>query len=251
MMALQWAANLAENEGDIDAARGPTPSARWPPPTSDTTPWQRAMLHTQMALLAMQVGDPRRPPEHAEVAWPLLDAPARPRRRGAGAGRDGDGVAACSATSAECERVLDEIARHAAGPVVRRADGRVRAPAPSSPWPRATSQAGLAAYLEAVDRDGARIRFPGMETSGLEPWTMVAEVGRADAPTCGTPRRPRSRPTGTGWPRSSSTRARGCSRDARRVPRLPGDRDDAGRASGAWVLDTRTGRPGASAYACW
>ncbi len=37
----------------------PTPSERWPATDEHTTPWQRGMLHTQMALLAMQVGDPR------------------------------------------------------------------------------------------------------------------------------------------------------------------------------------------------
>ncbi len=58
VMGLQWAAVLAENEGDIADA---TTYARRAMDRADdqTTTWQLASLHTQLSMLAMQVGDHR------------------------------------------------------------------------------------------------------------------------------------------------------------------------------------------------
>ena len=131
MMALMWAANLSENLGELDAAREFTVQALAALDT-DTTPWPRAMLHTQMALLAMQDGDPATAAVHAEVAWPLLVRLARPRRRGAGACRDGDGLA-----DARRHRRVRARARRGpldeAGPVLRGPDRRVRHPRRTRP----------------------------------------------------------------------------------------------------------------------
>ncbi|MCW2846338.1 MAG: Signal transduction response regulator / Disease resistance protein, partial [Marmoricola sp.] len=71
VMALQWAAVLAENDGQIAAAAS---YARLAMELVDetTTPWQLASLHTHLAMLAMHVGDHRSADDHAERAWPLL-----------------------------------------------------------------------------------------------------------------------------------------------------------------------------------
>ena len=171
MMALQWAANLTENLGDIDAARGYTERAL-SALDDTTTPWPRAMLHTQMALLAMQVGDPATAAVHAELAWPLLvrlhaDDDAVQVRAGMAMG------SLLLGDVAECERILAEIQRMKqpshGGHTTESATRAELALA------RGDVETGLATYLEAVG-EMASIRFPGMETSGMEPWTMVAKA---------------------------------------------------------------------------
>jgi predicted ATPase/DNA-binding SARP family transcriptional activator len=191
MMALQWAANLTENLGDLEAARHYTERAL-AVLDDDTTPWPRAMLHTQMALLAMQVGDPDAAAEHSEIAWPLLvrlhahdDAMQVRAGMAMGALMRGD--------VAECERVLEQVRQMGKGPWF---GGHTVQSATQAELELAKGDvdAGLASYLEAMREMGA-IRFPGMDTSGMEPWTilahsaaLVAHVRYAATPTQRTER---------------------------------------------------------------
>ena len=75
----------------------------------------------------------------------------------------------------ECERILDEIARDAAG-AVRSGCTPTESGDPRRARPRPGDVAtGLAVYLDA-SRRWPQSAFPGMEPSGMEPWTMVAEA---------------------------------------------------------------------------
>ncbi len=171
IMALQWAAILTENEGDIDAAMDHTRRAL-AITDQHTTPWQLGMLHTQMALLSMQVGEPGTARKHAELAWPLLERlhahdDAVQLRAGTAMG------ALILGDVGECERILDEIGGMQHGKTFggQSVESGTRAELALA---KGDVDGGLAAYLAAVDQM-KRIRFPGMETSGMEPWTVVAE----------------------------------------------------------------------------
>jgi hypothetical protein len=129
------------------------------------------MLHTQMALLAMQEGDPSTAAVHAEIAWPLLvrlhaDDDALQVRAGMAMG------SLLLGDIAECERVLGELRLMRQGPSFggHTAESATRAELALA---KGEVAAGLGHYLEAID-EMATIRFPGMDTSGLEPWTLVA-----------------------------------------------------------------------------
>jgi predicted ATPase/DNA-binding SARP family transcriptional activator len=172
IMALQWAANLAENEGLIDDARTYTERAL-SRADGNTTPWQLATLHTQLALLAMQVGDPRAAAVHAEFAWPLLvrlhahdDAVQVRAGMAMGALQLGD--------VGECERLLAEMRQMEQGQIFggHSSEAATRAELALA---KGDIEGGLTGYLVAVKEMGA-LRFPGMDSSGLEPWTMVAEA---------------------------------------------------------------------------
>ncbi len=176
ILALQWAATLAENEGQIEPARRYTERAL-AAMDHDTTPWQRAMLHTQLALLAMQVGEPGTAREHAEIAWPLMerlhahdDAAQLRAGMALGALQLGD--------VAECERLLEVLDAHQ-GSVLggRTAESATRAELLLA---KGDVEAGLSAYVDTAVEMGA-VRFPGMDVSGLEPWTIVGEAAALTA----------------------------------------------------------------------
>jgi hypothetical protein len=177
MMALQWAANLAENSGDIDAAWEFTQRAL-DALDDHTTPWPRAMLHTQMALLAMQIGDPATAATHAEIAWPLLvrlhaDDDAVQVRAGMAMGR------LLLGDIEECERILGEVRTMRQGPSFggHTTESTTRAELALARGDVAT---GLKVYLDAIG-EMAAIRFTGMDTSGMEPWTIVAQAAALTA----------------------------------------------------------------------
>jgi hypothetical protein len=80
---------------------------------------------------------------------------------------------------AECERVLGEVRLMRQGPwfgghTVQSATQAELALA------KGDVEEGLAAYLEAMG-EMAAISFPGMETSGMEPWTILAEAAALTA----------------------------------------------------------------------
>jgi len=172
LMGLQWAAVLAENEGDLDAA---TSYARRALDSVDerTTPWQQASLHTHLSLLAMQTGDHRTANAHAVVAWPMLmrlhaDDDALQVRAGMAMAALLDGDAT------ECERILDEVVGQRTGPSFggRMIESAARA---ELALVRGDVASGLRLYVAAVEEMRA-IRFAGVEASGYEPWTLVAEA---------------------------------------------------------------------------
>ena len=225
MMALQWAANLAENEGDIDGAVSYTERAL-AATDEHTTPWQRGMLHTQMALLAMQVGDPVRARSHAEVAWPLLDRlhahdDSVQLRAGMAMG------ALILGDVGECERILDEIAGVEQGQVLggHTAESGTRAELALA---KGDVERGTGRVRRDRRRDGrhplpghgvlrARTLDHGRGVSGGDGTRALRGDARAG-------REPR--PAGRGPPRQGPTAARDAGQP---VPRLPGHRDDAGR----------------------
>ena len=186
------------------------------------------MLHTQMALLAMQKGDPATAAVHAEIAWPLLvrlhahdDAVQVRAGMAMGALLLGD--------IAECERVLAEVRQMRQGPWFGGHTVQSATQAELS-LAKGDVEEGLASYLEAMG-EMAAISFPGMETSGMEPWTILAEAAALTAHVryAETDDQRAERDRLVGAPaRPGPTPARA----ARIVPRLPGDRDAARRRRG-------------------
>jgi hypothetical protein len=177
VMGLQWAAVLAENEGDIaDATR----HARRAMDLADenTTPWQLATLHTHLATLAMQVGDHQSAIADAEAAWPLLNRlhaydDARQVRAGMAM------AALLEGDTDECEQILHEITRTRSGSTfgVQWIESAASAELALA---RGEVREGLRLYLGSVEEMGS-LTFAGIEPSGMEPWTMVAEAAALTA----------------------------------------------------------------------
>ena len=67
---LMWASIVAENIGDVDAARARAEQAL---ALGHLPPYLTASLHAELSQLAMAVGEHHRAAEHAEIAWPLLE----------------------------------------------------------------------------------------------------------------------------------------------------------------------------------
>jgi hypothetical protein len=172
VMGLQWAAVLAENEGNIADA---TSYARRAMDLVDegTTPWQLASLYTHLAMLAMHGGDHRSASENAELAWPLLlrlhaydDAMQV---------RAGMAMAALMVGDVdECEQILDEIAAQRTGPSF---GGQMIESSAQAELALAKGQVrdGLQLYLQSVAEMHA-IKFAGVEPTGLEPWLVTAQA---------------------------------------------------------------------------
>src|SRR5680860_993948 len=173
LMGLQWAAVLAENEGDLDAA---TSYARRALDSVDerTTPWQQASLHTHLSLLAMQTGDHRTANAHAVVAWPMLmrlhaDDDALQVRAGMAMAALLDGDAT------ECERILDEVVGQRTGPSFggRMIESAARA---ELALVRGDVASGLRLYVAAVQELlPAHLDYPvtGMSLAALAQWLFT------------------------------------------------------------------------------
>ncbi|RYC07089.1 ATP-binding protein [Nocardioides zhouii] len=67
---LMWASIVAENVGDVEAARARAEEAL---ALGHLPPYITASLHAELSQLAMAVGEHRRAAQHAEIAWPLLE----------------------------------------------------------------------------------------------------------------------------------------------------------------------------------
>jgi hypothetical protein len=185
LMGLQWAAVLAENDGDIAGAAAHAARAMTLV-DERTSVWQRASLHTHLAMLAMHAGNHRAGTDHAALAWPLLlrlhayDDAVQVRA----------GMAMAALMDADvdtCSRILDEIAQQRTSPSFgsQTIESATRAELALA---RGDVQTGLRLYLDSVEAIRA-IRFSGMETTGFEPWTVVAEAAAlmAHARYAGTP----------------------------------------------------------------
>jgi tetratricopeptide (TPR) repeat protein len=169
LMAWQWAAVLAENQGDVDDARTYVEKALGAVDGS-TTPWQVATLHTQLALLDFNAGLHHEAARHAATAVPLLerlhaddDATSMRISIALSALRDGD--------LDEAQRILDAVgepeAKDITGGMVAH---EVRAEILVA---RGDVEGALRAWSRNVEAMRA-VRFPGVETAGDEPWSMVA-----------------------------------------------------------------------------
>ena len=172
VMGLQWAAVLAENEGDIaDATR----HARRAMALADenTTAWQLATLHTHLATLAMQVGDHEAGMADAEAAWPLLHrlhAYDDERQVRAGMAM----AALMEGNTDECEQIVEEITRTRSGSFVG-VQWIESAASAELALARGQLREGMRLYLSSVE-EMSNLTFAGIEPSGMEPWTMVAEA---------------------------------------------------------------------------
>ena len=169
LMAWQWAAVLAENQGEIDEARTYVEKALGAV-DGTTTPWQVATLHTQLAMLDFNAGMHHEAARHAQVAVPLLerlhaddDATSMRISIALTALHDGD--------LDEAERILDAVgepeAKDVTGGMVAH---EVRAELLLA---RGETDVALSTWRDNVEAM-RKVRFPGMESGGDEPWSVVA-----------------------------------------------------------------------------
>jgi hypothetical protein len=166
-MALLWAALVAENAGDIDAAIRHARAGLAHPPL---TPYLEASLQSQLAQLAMSRGDHRTAAEHAAVAWPILmrmhaDDDARSMRALAAMNHLLEG----RLDEAECE--IEEIAR--SGAETKLGSQMVLLGARAE---LALARGRVADGLRLFDEALASVeRVEGMDFGGpLSPWVMLA-----------------------------------------------------------------------------
>jgi predicted ATPase/DNA-binding SARP family transcriptional activator len=170
-LALQWSSHALENNGDPEAALDAAHRAIVMVEPSDG-PWHRAILHTQIAQLAMQLGESDDAVEHARAALPVLER--------LGAHDDALQMRSLLVLSAivhgDLERAAAEIdvlgseqsdyvfgsrmVIDLAGAELALARGEV--------------DDGLERYRAAVARV-RELRFPGVTATGLEPWVLFVE----------------------------------------------------------------------------
>ena len=243
-------ASFAENEGDIDAAAASTPSGSRRRRRRDRRRGNAASLHTQLALLAMQVGDHRTAPEHAGSAGRCCCA-CTPTTTPS---RCVPGMAMGALMLGDVGRVRADPRRdqrHAAGPGVRWSDGRVWRPARSWPSPAATSRAGLAAVRDACRGDAQPSGSRAWRPPGCEPWTLVAEAAALMAHVRHAETPDRGRRSATSWPRTLLDKARSCSDAGRPFLDFPVT-GHVLAALGAWLLDSdEPSGHEEPAYGCW
>jgi predicted ATPase/DNA-binding SARP family transcriptional activator len=171
MSALQWSGHAQENMGDpVNALRSIERAIRLTDPADG--PWLRAILHTQGAQLAMQLGHTQQAVAHAQVALPVLE------RLGA---RDDllqlKSLLALSALVAgELDRAEKELAVLSLEDTDQVFGGGLVIDLASAEMAlaRGSVDAGLERYRAAVDRVH-RLRFPGLPPTGMEPWVLFAE----------------------------------------------------------------------------
>jgi tetratricopeptide (TPR) repeat protein len=169
LIAWQWAAVLAENQGEVDAARTYAEKALGAV-DDQTTPWQVATLHNELAMLDFNAGMHHEAGNHARIAFPILERlhaaeDARTMRTSLAltALLDGD--------LDEAERVLAQAGEPARGDVT--GDMVQLQVGAELLLARGDVEGGLQAFLAAVEAMRA-VRFPGVETTGQEPWTVLA-----------------------------------------------------------------------------
>jgi predicted ATPase len=169
LMAWQWAAVLAENQGEIESARSYVEKAL-DSITEVTTPWQVATLHTQLAMLDFNAGRHHEAAEHARIAVPILerlhadeDALSMRTSLALAALEDGDLDGAERLLAESGEPRVQDLTGGMVQQQVRAALLLARGDVPGA----------LDAYAACVESMRA-VRFAGVESSGLEPWVVVA-----------------------------------------------------------------------------
>jgi hypothetical protein len=172
MGALQWCSHVKENSGDPVGALLAVEQAIALTEKSDG-PWMRAILHTQVAQLAMQLGLADEAVAHAREALPVLE------RLGA---RDDSlqlrGLLVLSAIAAgdlaRAEEEMGNLSQSDEPDAVF--GGRLIVGLGHAEYALAHGdvEAGLARFREAVVRV-RELRFPGIPSTGLEPWVLFSE----------------------------------------------------------------------------
>ena len=112
---------------------------------------------------------------------------------------------------AECERVLEEVRLMGQGPWFGGHTVRVGHPGRARAGQGRRARPAWRPTSTAMREMGA-IRFPGMDTSGMEPWTILAACGGAGGARPLRRDPGPARRTATGSPRTCSTRVVACSR---------------------------------------
>jgi predicted ATPase len=170
--ARQWLSHMRENAGDpVGAIEACESALALVDP--DDGPWAPAILHTQIAQLAAHLGDRGGAAEHADSALSVM------HRLGA---RDDEAqlrslLVLCAIADghlADAEAELERIGRLDDGEVfgglaMRRIGSAELALA------RGDHASGLADYRDSVERM-RELRFPGVPTTGLEPWVLFGEA---------------------------------------------------------------------------
>ena len=172
MSALQLSSHAQENVGDPGGALVTAQRALALTEQGDG-PWTRAILHTQVAQLAMQAGRTDEAVEHVRAALPVLER--------LGARDDALQLRALLALSAiasdDLDRAIEEMDRLGR---VDEADavfgGRlvIELGRAELALARGETDEGLALYRDAVQRT-RELELPGVPRSGLEPWVLFAE----------------------------------------------------------------------------
>lgn len=170
--ALQWISHMRENTGDPAGALEASKQALAATDSSDG-PWQRAILHTQVAQLAMQLGRREDAVTHAAQALPVLER--------LGARDDTLQLRALMVMFAVARGELEEAALALAalegaeteavfggGLVIDLARSELL-------LARGETEAGLASYAAAVEKVRT-LKFPGITMTGLEPWVLFGEA---------------------------------------------------------------------------
>jgi predicted ATPase/DNA-binding SARP family transcriptional activator len=171
LTALIWANHFRENGGDPEAAiagcRRALELAR-----DDDGPWAVAGPRTQLAGLAMQVGDRSAAVEHARAALPVLER--------LGARDDVVQLRALLVLNAITDGRLDEAERELSAttaPASTVFGGLLVAHVSRAELllARGDRVAGLDAYRRAVD-EVRSVTLPGLPRTGLDPWVLLAEA---------------------------------------------------------------------------
>jgi predicted ATPase len=171
--ASQWLGHERENAGDpvgaMEAVRRVLALTR-----AEDGPWASAMPHSQLAQLAMDVGDGAAAAEHARIALPVM------RRIGAS---DDELqlrtlLAFCAISDGRLADAADELGQMDQVPTSATSFGAAalrqvgRAELALAAGDLGT---GLELYLEGATRM-REIRLPGLTPTGMEPWALVGEA---------------------------------------------------------------------------
>ena len=177
-MARLWSAHYLENDGDPERALEEATRGLALVEDSDG-PWIRAMMHSVAGGLNAQLGKRAEAAQHARQAIPILDQLEA----------NDDGIQARSLIAGhaiaegrfdEAERLIAEIERlthERTGFGGAFVIGTVRAELALA---KGDIEEGLRLYRVA-GKELAAITLPGMELTGLEPWSLFGEAAGATA----------------------------------------------------------------------
>jgi predicted ATPase len=169
--ALQWSSHALENSGDPEAALVTARQAIATVEPSDG-PWQCAILHTQAAQLAMQLGDAADAVEHARAALPVLER--------LGAHDDALQVRSLLVLSAIVDGDLEraaaelELLGHEPSDYVFGSRTVIELSGAELALARGDVDEALERYRAGVTRV-RELHFPGVPSTGLEPWVLYVE----------------------------------------------------------------------------
>jgi predicted ATPase/DNA-binding SARP family transcriptional activator len=173
LSALLWLGFGLENMGDPSGAMVAVEKALLQADPADG-PWSRAILHTQAAQLAMQLGQVEEAVVHARAALPVLE-----RLRASDDALQLRSLMVLAAIWAgDLDRADREIDRlNELRDIDTIFGGRLVGylSVAELALARHDVEVGLAAYETAVARV-RELKFPGIDTSGLEPWVLFGEA---------------------------------------------------------------------------